>query len=79
VDQPINRTRQIRLSDPDTIRKRVKDFVGKKINIVLADNRVVVGEVTDVQQAGITLRNMRLKLMDFPFIQITEIYLDIPA
>jgi len=31
-------TKQLRLSDAAQIRKRVAEFLGKKINIVLTDN-----------------------------------------
>jgi hypothetical protein len=69
-------TRQLRLTGQDQIRKRVNEFLSKKINIVLKDNRVMTGEVTDVLDTGITVKNMRLKKMHFPFHEITEIYFD---
>jgi hypothetical protein len=72
----MTRTRLLRLSAPETIRERIKEFLGKKINIVLADNRVVAGELMEVQQASISIRNMRLKMMFFPLTDISEIYLD---
>ena len=69
-------TRQLRLIDPDMIRRRIHEFLGKKINIVLNDNRVMVGELTEVMPTGITLKNMRLKKMHLLFHEITEIYFD---
>jgi hypothetical protein len=69
-------TRQLRLNDPDHIRKRINEFLGKKINIVLKDNRVTVGEVTAIKESGITIKNMRLKKQHFLFNDITEIYFD---
>jgi hypothetical protein len=72
----MTRTLQLRLTDQDQIRKRVKEFLGKKINIVLKDNRVMAGEVTDVLDTGVTVKNMRLKKSHLPFHEITEIYFD---
>jgi hypothetical protein len=72
----MSRTLQLRLTDQDQIRKRITEFVGKKINIVLKDNRVIMGEVTEVADGGCTIRNMRMKKSHFPFHEITEIYFD---
>jgi ribosome maturation factor RimP len=72
----MTRTRQLRLTDQDVIRKRIKEFLGKKINIVLKDNRVTTGEVTALPETGVTLTNMRLKKIHFSFSEIAEIYLD---
>ena len=69
-------TRQFRISNSTEIRNRIAEFLGKKINIVFADNRVIVGNLTAIRPDGIVLRNMRLKNMYFPFSQLTEIYFD---
>lgn len=69
-------TRQIRLSDPTQIRNRINEFTGKKINIVLTDNRVIIGELRHVSGSGIDLVNMRLKKTHFKFEQLSEIYFD---
>lgn len=70
------RTRQIRLNDPDHIHRRMPEFLGKKINIVLADRTVMFGELKKVNQSGIVLRNMRLENITYPFKNIVEIYFD---
>jgi hypothetical protein len=68
--------RQIRLSDPVIIRQRIRDFLGKKINIVLCDNRVLIGELKAVDDSGILVENMRLKKTSFQFNELSEIYFD---
>ncbi len=69
-------TRQLRLSDPEQIRKRIGEFLGKHVNVVLADNTVMFGELIAVETTGIKLRNMRRKTMPYPFNTIRELYLD---
>lgn len=70
-------SRQLRLSDQRLIRQRVREFQGKKINIVLTDSRVIVGDLVSVTDEGVTLINMRLKRVDYSFSAIDEIYFDI--
>jgi hypothetical protein len=69
-------TKQIRLSDPLAIRQQVRNYLGKKINIVLSDNRVIIGELKEVNDVGIRIMNMRLKNMAYPFREVSEIYFD---
>ncbi len=54
-------TRQLRLSDSDEIRSRIRNFLGKKINVVLSDNTVMFGILKEVSQTEILLVNMRMK------------------
>jgi hypothetical protein len=75
----ITGTRQLRLSLAHEIRQKISGFIGKKINVVLTDNRVIIGELTAVSQAGITIRNMRQKKNSFPFEQVYEVYFDTQA
>lgn len=69
-------TKQLRLSDPVQIKSRMKEFLGKNINIVLADNRVIIGELHEVNALGISIINMRLKKMELSFQQLSEVYFD---
>lgn len=69
-------TRQLRLTDPSVIRQRVGEFLGKKINIVLMDNRVLFGELFALKEQGIVLKNMRGKIMACSFAEINELYFD---
>lgn len=43
----------------------------------MADSRVMVGDLEQVNADGIVLRNMRLKKMSFLFKDLNEIYFDI--
>jgi len=70
------RTRQLRLNDPDQIRRRLPEFLGKKINIVLKDNTVMFGELMKVNTNEIILQNMRLENARFPLESIAEAYFD---
>lgn len=69
-------TKQLRLSDPEQIKSRIRNFLGKKINIVLLDNTVMFGELKEVNSSEILLLNMRLKKISYPLIKISEVYLD---
>ena len=70
------RTKQLRLSDSEQIRRRMNEFIGKKINIVLTDRTVMFGELKKVNDTTIVLRNMRLENISYAFQSIVEIYLD---
>jgi hypothetical protein len=72
----MSNTKQLRITDPLEIRKRISEFPGKKINIVFTDSRVIVGTLMEIKPDGIVLQNMRLKNEYFPFNQLTEIYFD---
>ena len=70
------RTKQLRLIDSDQIRRRMNEFMGKKINIVLSNRTVMFGELRQVTATSIILRNMRLENVAYPFQSIVEVYLD---
>ena len=70
------RSKQIRLSDAHEIKVRMSEFLGKKINLVLADNTVMFGVLKKVSAVGVTLMNMRLKEIKYTFDSIAEVYLD---
>ena len=69
-------TRQLRLSSLDQIRKRLKEFTGKKINIVLRDRTVLFGELKSIGDAELTFVNMRLVRVSLSLKDISEVYLD---
>jgi ribosome maturation factor RimP len=69
-------TRQIRLNTLEQIRKRLKEFTGKKINIVLDNRKVFFGELTGITDTDLTFVNMRLESFTFPLKEISEVYLD---
>ena len=70
------RTKQLRLTNSDQIRRRMNEFIGKKINIVLNDRTVMFGELKTVNDTSIVLRNMRLENIAYPIQSIVEIFLD---
>jgi len=70
------RTKQLRLNDSAQIRKRMPEFLGKKINVVLNNRTVVFGELQHVDEAKVVVKNMRLEKMTIPYDVIVEIYLD---
>jgi len=70
------RTKQLRLSDSVQIRQRMNEFLGRKLNIVLADRTVMFGELKKVLDDHIVLSNMRLENIQYPFQSIVEVYLD---
>jgi len=70
------RTKQLRLTNSDQIRRRMNEFIGKKINIVLNDRTVMFGELKNVNDTSIVLRNMRLENIAYPIQSIVEIFLD---
>ena len=69
-------TKQQRLSDATQIKSRLGELVGKKINLVLRDNTTQTGLLERMHDGRITLRNMRLKSLEYPLDQITELYFD---
>ena len=69
-------TRQLRLSSPEQISKRLKEFTGKKINIVLCNRTVLFGELRSIGSADLRFVNMRLEPCSLPLTDISEIYLD---
>jgi ribosome maturation factor RimP len=69
--------RQIRLNDPQVIKLRLKEFIGKNVNLVFHDRKSITGNVQTIDASGVELLNMRLKKMHFPFDTIAEVYFDI--
>ena len=69
-------TKQIRLNDPNQIKMRIKEFLGKKINIVLHDGNVFPGELKKFSENDLTIINMRLKKHSIELNKISELYYD---
>jgi hypothetical protein len=69
-------TKQQRLSDVTQIKNRLGELVGKKINLVLRNNTTQTGLLESMLDGRIVLRNMRLKSVEYPLDQITEVYFD---
>jgi urease accessory protein UreE len=69
-------TRQLRLNTEAQIRKRLKEFRGSKINIVLRDNTVLLGDLLNADETFVSVKNMRLKTHNILLKDISEIYFD---
>jgi len=69
-------TRQLRLSTQDQIRSRLGNFTGKKINIVMDDQTVILATVLEIKGLVLKASNMRLKTISIPVDRISEIYFD---
>ena len=70
-------TRQLRLSTLEQIQKRLKEFIGKKINIVLFNRTVLFGELKSIDHTQLTFVNMRLEPFMLALKDISEVYLDL--
>jgi hypothetical protein len=71
--------RLLRLSTQNQIRQHVTGFVGKKINIVLNDNTVVLAELLKFSESELRVQNMRRQELSVAFTDIYEIIIDINA
>lgn len=69
--------RQIRFSTLEHIQNRLKEYTGKKINIVLFNQKVFFGELKSVDNTRLTFVNMRLEPVSLSLKEISEVYLDI--
>jgi hypothetical protein len=69
--------RLLRLSTQTQIRQHVTGFVGKKINIVLTDNTVVLAELLKFSETKLLVQNMRGQKLSVTFNDIYEILIDI--
>jgi hypothetical protein len=71
--------KQLRLSDRQIIQKRIGEFVGQPINIVLKNSLVMMGTLVGSDNQSIVLENMRLKKVRYTLDTIDEIYFDTKA
>lgn len=69
--------RLLRLSTQTQIRQHVTGFVGKKINIVLNDNTVVLAELLKFSEVQLGVQNMRGQQLTVAFTDIYEIIIDL--
>ena len=69
-------TRQLRITDPIQISKRIGEFTGKKIHVVFNDNTALSGKLTNVNATELVLQNMLLKKSIRPLNSVVEIYID---
>ncbi|MFN8336978.1 MAG: hypothetical protein U0U09_17735 [Cyclobacteriaceae bacterium] len=69
--------RLIRLSTSAQIQSELARFTGKKINIVLTDNTVLLAELLKFSGTNLDLRNMRGQKLTVAIADIYEIIIDI--
>lgn len=69
--------RLLRLSTQTQIRERVAGFIGKKINIVLNDNTVMLAKLVKFSGPELWVQNMRGQELSVAFADIYEIIIDI--
>jgi hypothetical protein len=69
-------TRQLRLNTLEQIKTRLKEFSGKKINIVRCDRTVLFGVLKNISDTELTFVNMRLEPFTLSLGDISEVYLD---
>jgi len=69
--------RLIRLSTSAQIQSELARFTGKKINIVLTDNTVLLAELLKFSGINLDLRNMRGQKLTVAIDDIYEIIIDI--
>ncbi|HMV11219.1 MAG TPA: hypothetical protein PKL56_04735 [Cyclobacteriaceae bacterium] len=69
--------RLTRLSTPAQIQSELARFTGKKINIVLTDNTVLLAELLKFSGINLDLRNMRGQKLTVAIDDIYEIIIDI--
>jgi hypothetical protein len=69
-------TRQLRLMNRDQIQKRLKEFAGRKINIVFENATVLLATLVQAGDSHIDVLNMRSKKITIPLQTISEIYID---
>ncbi|MBL7834256.1 MAG: hypothetical protein JNK18_09885 [Cyclobacteriaceae bacterium] len=69
--------RLLRLGTSAQIRKELARFTGKKINIVLTDNTVVLAELLTFADKELAVRNMRGQKLTVAIADIDEIIIDL--
>ena len=71
--------KQIRISDPTLLRRRLPEFINRKVNLILKDNTVVFGQLKKTDAQTVYIINMRLKEVRLPVDNVAEFYTDIDA
>lgn len=69
-------TRQLRLNSREQIRRRLPEFTGKKINIVLNDRTAFPATLKGFDGQSLRVENMRLRTLRIPLENVSEIYFD---
>jgi hypothetical protein len=70
------RTKQIRISGTSQVREKIKTYIGKNINFVLAQNITILGKVLTSTQDHVVIENTRLRKQSIALQEINEFYFD---
>lgn len=71
--------KQIRISDPTLLKKRLPEFLNRNVNLILKDNTVIFGLLKKTDGQSLHIMNMRLKEIKLPMENVAEFYTDIDA
>lgn len=71
--------KQIRISDPTLLKRRIPEFIDRKVNLILKDNTVIFGQLKKTDAQSLYIVNMRLKEIKLPMENVAEFYTDIDA
>ncbi|HEY4655953.1 MAG TPA: hypothetical protein VIH22_15640 [Cyclobacteriaceae bacterium] len=71
--------KQIRITEAGEIKRRMHEFSGRQISLVLTDNTVIFGALTKIETDCVIITNMRQREMPIRLVRIAEIYTDIDA
>lgn len=68
--------RFVRLTTLPDIQNRLREYTGKKINIVLRNRTVLSGPLIHLDQEQLTFEDMRGKKFSLSLREISEVHLD---
>jgi hypothetical protein len=71
--------KQVRISNPEEIRRRLPEFLQRKISLVLSDSTVIFGTLLNVKKDSVAIANMRLREITLPIARISELFMDLDA
>lgn len=71
--------KQIRISEPTLLKKRLPEFINRKVNVILKDNTVIFGLLKKTDDQSLHVMNMRQKEIVLPMEKVAEFYTDIDA
>ena len=69
--------KQVRVSDPREIKKRMNEFLNREVSLVMKNNTVIYGTLQQSDDDTVTILNMRQRKMTFPAADISALYTDL--
>lgn len=71
--------KQIRIANPDEIKRRIGEFMNQEISLVLSNGTVIFGTLQKVEPDRLVISNMRQRKVTTPIALITEVFTDVDA